>query len=254
MTGVTQGMNVEEVEVLGRRLQNVAQDFERWTQDLERLVLGAAWFGPDADMFKRSWWPQHRGRLKNVTEDLHGFGQSAINNASEQRRTSDDMGGGAGPATSYAPGGRPTPVDFPAAFGESLRSADETMSPYGSLMSFAGPQFEAGSNTSAMFSAATSGWTIGEYLAEGKYVDAGLSGVEAGGDIAAFALKKGGPTGYLGGVAVQTWTEVVREARHVDWSMDGLHDIKEASFDDWTGAFGDAAKQMPTKLLKIFSR
>lgn len=251
MTGVTHGMNVEEVEVLGRRLQNVAQDFERWAQDLERLVLGVAWAGPDADMFKRSWWPQHRGRLKTVTEDLHGFGQSAINNASEQRRVSDGMAGGSGPAFTYVSGGPSTAAEGPTTFGEALRSVDETMSPYGSLMSIVGGPFDHGSNTLAVFSAATSGWTIGEYLAEGQYVDAGLSGVEAGGDISAFALKRGGPVSYLGGVTVQTWTEVVREARHVDWSMDGLRDIKEASFDDWTGAFGDAAKQMPTKLLKI---
>jgi CHAP domain-containing protein len=95
MTGISQGMSIEEVETLGRRLQGVATDFDRWIQELERLVGGVTWVGPDAEMFKRSWWPQHRGRLTGVRQDLHGFGQSALNNAAEQRHASDGGDGGA---------------------------------------------------------------------------------------------------------------------------------------------------------------
>jgi hypothetical protein len=256
MTALSQGMNVDEVEALGRRLQGVAQDFERWTADLERIVNGVNWNGPDADMFKRSWWPQHRGRLNGVKTDLHGFGQSALNNASEQRRASEGGNDGAAAGGGFgSAGGAHTGGGNVGIFGDSLRSVDEQVVPLAGLVSLGGFAFkslEQGSNTFAIFSAATSGWTIGEHLAEGKYVDAGLDTVEAGGDITAFGLKRVPtvPT-YVAGMAVQSWTEALSAARDVDWSMKGLEDIKNASFDDWTGAFADSAKQLPMRIVKI---
>jgi hypothetical protein len=256
MTALSQGMNVDEVEALGRRLQSVAQEFERWTADLERIVNGVNWNGPDADMFKRSWWPGHRGRLNGVRTDLHGFGQSALNNASEQRRASEGGSDGAATAGGFgSAGGAHTGGGNVGILGDSLSSVDEQMIPLAGLVSlgaFVFKPLEQGSNTFAAFSAATSGWAIGEHLAEGKYVDAGLDTVEAGGDITAFSLKSvKTPQTYVAGMAVQSWTEALRAGRDVDWSMKGLQDIKSASFDDWTGAFADSAKQLPMRLVKI---
>jgi surface antigen len=154
MTGISQGMSIEEVEALGRRLQGVATDFDRWIQELERLVGGVTWVGPDADMFKRSWWPQHRGRLTGVRQDLHGFGQSALNNASEQRHASDGgdglggvaLGVGAGAAAVAGAVGSgvgatpPVPQTGPA--GGDFSDSD---------FRGAGPEFLADWNRSAQF-------------------------------------------------------------------------------------------------------
>lgn len=254
MTALSQGMNVDEVEALGRRLQSVAQDFDRWTADLDRLVNGVNWNGPDAERFKRSWWPQHRGRLGGVTTELHGFGQSALNNASEQRRASEGDGLATTAGFGSVAGGSITggSVSF---LGDSLRSVDAQVAPLAGLVSFGALAFkplEQGSNAFAGFSAATSGWTIGEHLADGKYVDAGLDTVAAGGDITAFSLKRTGtPPTYVAGMAVQSWTEALREARNVDWSTSGLEDIRNASLGDWTGALAETAKQLPMRLVKI---
>lgn len=98
---VTQGMNVEEVERLGAQLQRSAQDIDTWTASIDRLVVGTPWMGSDADRFKHEWWPGHRARIRSVAGELNGYGQSALNNASEQRRASGEAGAteGKGPAT-----------------------------------------------------------------------------------------------------------------------------------------------------------
>lgn len=84
MSQITHGMNPEEVQGLGRRLQDVSQQIQSLVSDLERAIGSTTWVGPDANTFKTQWWPQHKGHLTSVSNDLHGFGQSAINNASEQ--------------------------------------------------------------------------------------------------------------------------------------------------------------------------
>ena len=55
---------------------------------LNGKVQNTSWVGPDATKFKNDWWPQHRQHLQKMVQDLSGFGQSALNNASEQKRVS----------------------------------------------------------------------------------------------------------------------------------------------------------------------
>ncbi len=88
MSSITHGMNPEEVEALGRQLQTAANQLNAVITELERAVGSASWLGPDATTFKTQWWPEHRAHLKTVADGLHGFGQSALNNASEQRNVS----------------------------------------------------------------------------------------------------------------------------------------------------------------------
>jgi uncharacterized protein YukE len=84
-------MNVEEVERLGKQLQGTyAAEIRRFMSEIEKLVnnTNGIWIGKDGNDF-RSWWPAKRNALRAIAEDLHGFGQSALNNASEQRTVSD---------------------------------------------------------------------------------------------------------------------------------------------------------------------
>lgn len=83
---ITHGMNVEEVRALGYQLQQQAQHIQELITQLEGAVTNANWVGPDAMTFKGSWWPEHRNMLRAAAEQLHGFGQSALNNASEQEQ------------------------------------------------------------------------------------------------------------------------------------------------------------------------
>jgi hypothetical protein len=88
MANISHGMNVAEVKDLGHRLQNVAKDITSMVNLLNGKVQNTSWVGPDATRFKNDWWPQHRQHLQKIVQDLEGFGQSALNNASEQERTS----------------------------------------------------------------------------------------------------------------------------------------------------------------------
>jgi uncharacterized protein YukE len=85
---VTHGMNVEEVTALGTTLQTQAGHIRDMVGQLEGAINGTTWMGPDADQFKGQWWPEHKQHLLAVAEQLHGFGQSAKNNATEQMNTS----------------------------------------------------------------------------------------------------------------------------------------------------------------------
>lgn len=98
MTRITHGMDVDRVEQMGARLQNECsaqlRDLATEIDQLVESVVGPQWKGRDADRF-RNWWPDKKSALHAAAEDLYGFGQSALNNAAEQRQASSP-GGGAG--------------------------------------------------------------------------------------------------------------------------------------------------------------
>jgi hypothetical protein len=90
MGAITHGMNANDVEAVGHRLQDRhAEAIRAAVAQIEQLVSnsGSSWTGPDADDF-RGWWSEKRQRMLAMAEDLHGFGQSALNNVSEQRGAS----------------------------------------------------------------------------------------------------------------------------------------------------------------------
>ncbi len=88
MANITHGMNPDEVDRLGGDLQRIASDIAAKIKEIESKIGSTSWVGPDARKFKDEWWPGHRSSLKKIQSDLHGFGQSAKNNASEQRQVS----------------------------------------------------------------------------------------------------------------------------------------------------------------------
>jgi len=84
----THGMNVEQVRQLGNSLQAKAEEIRTLISQLEGQLNSTTWEGPDAQQFKGSWWPEHKNNLLQAAEGLNGFGQAALNNASEQEATS----------------------------------------------------------------------------------------------------------------------------------------------------------------------
>lgn len=95
---LTHGMDVEAVEALGALLQQRSEQLRQISAEIERRLAGSAWNGPDGQAFRQQAWPAGRGRLTQVAADLHGFGQSALNNAAEQRQASGVSGGSTGGA------------------------------------------------------------------------------------------------------------------------------------------------------------
>ncbi len=102
------GMNIAEVEALALTLRKSADELAGFAAVLNRLVTTAAWQGPTAAKFKQQWWPQHRTRVGQIEANIRGFGQSAVNNASDQRKASEE-----GVGAAIAGGGSSLPTDTP---------------------------------------------------------------------------------------------------------------------------------------------
>ena len=90
------GMDVEAVESVGRQLKQGAAAVDPIVGTLDKAVssLAQLWDGPDAQRLIQSW-PTFRKSLVAAQASIAGLGQSALNNASEQRQAS---GAGARPA------------------------------------------------------------------------------------------------------------------------------------------------------------
>jgi hypothetical protein len=99
------GMDVDLVEDLGSALKADAGRLDQLTRQIDALVKRAPviWEGPDARDFLGSRWPKHRQALLLSVDGVSGLGQSALNNAAEQRRASNSLGVGGGSTGSYSP-------------------------------------------------------------------------------------------------------------------------------------------------------
>lgn len=92
------GMDVDAVESAGRALKAHADRIDGIIRALDRSVksLGPVWQGATAQRFIQRTWPAYRTELVAAREHIAGLGQSALNNASEQRGVSRGSGGTAG--------------------------------------------------------------------------------------------------------------------------------------------------------------
>lgn len=95
------GMDADAVESAGRALKARAEQIDGIVRSLDRTVKGLSgvWDGKVAKTFVGTWWPEHRKLLVAARAHIDGLGQSALNNASEQRRVSSSAGAGSGSAS-----------------------------------------------------------------------------------------------------------------------------------------------------------
>ena len=84
------GMEVDVVEGLGRQLKQQGANIGNVIAQIESLVNQAvsSWDGQDARDFQGWWTQQHKPRLRELQNAIDGLGQSALNNASDQRGVS----------------------------------------------------------------------------------------------------------------------------------------------------------------------
>lgn len=90
MGELTHGMNIDEVEELGRFLQQKGRDLEQLLTGIDGKIRASSWTGGDADRFRGDWWPKHKAQLATLAREIDGLGQSALNNASAQRSASEE--------------------------------------------------------------------------------------------------------------------------------------------------------------------
>jgi hypothetical protein len=88
MAAISHGMNVEQVKQLGNLLKQKKQEIDQLISQVNNQLNNTSWEGPDAVAFKTQQWPDHRNHLQQIGAAIEGFGQSALNNASEQEQAS----------------------------------------------------------------------------------------------------------------------------------------------------------------------
>jgi hypothetical protein len=256
------GADPAALDRLAAFFERAAGDLDGFATRLRRELAQAPWIGTEAIRFGAEFDARHRRSLVQASSELRGAAGKLRRNAVAQRSASAAGGGSipSGSTRALGVGGILSGGGWsPIALGDQLRRWSDNAGPFAGLFSTLDDVKEvpiAGVAGKALsgFGYFTEGYTIREELSRGEYVDAGLSTVFAGGDLVADTLKsRGTPLGYGGGVAVQTWTEVGRAARDVDWSAEGLQQIRDASLSDWGGAFMDSAKALPSRMIKIFS-
>lgn len=88
------GMDVDVVESLGKQLRTQGQSIRMTVGKVDALInqAGQHWYGGRGRSFVNQWQTIHRQHLLTVAESIEGLGQSALNNAAEQRGVSGDGG------------------------------------------------------------------------------------------------------------------------------------------------------------------
>lgn len=88
MTGGFVGMDPDLVEGVAHQLKGKAGEIDGLIAGLDSLItqLEAHWKGHDAAQFQGWWQQQHRPALRHLHDAIEGLGQSALNNAAEQRQ------------------------------------------------------------------------------------------------------------------------------------------------------------------------
>lgn len=84
------GMEVDQVAAAGKALKDRSAEIDSVVAKLDGIVrtMPSVWDGPDSQQFVNDWWPDHKRMLVSASTRVAGLGQSALNNASEQREAS----------------------------------------------------------------------------------------------------------------------------------------------------------------------
>lgn len=133
-SNLTHGMNLGEVEEMGRFLKERAAAISAVGAAIDARVRATSWCGGDADRFRGDWWPDHKSALMAMAKELDGLGQSALNNVAEQRQVSEDPST-SGPDLSACvlPGGATAELAGRNALAELLAMTDGPV-PQGQIM------------------------------------------------------------------------------------------------------------------------
>ncbi|OIQ92697.1 hypothetical protein GALL_253690 [mine drainage metagenome] len=228
------GMDVDSVERIGHGLQTDADALTALTSKIDATVrrLAGVWDGRDSTEFVGTWWPQHKSSLQQVQDQIRGLGQSALNNASEQRGASDSTGGS--PAT----GG---------------------MSSHGALAGGGSLSLSGLVDGTEKVTLPGVGWKLGDvvgltgagtYLAAFDAARGFTSGdpaqiTDAAASVTASVLKSGGIASgplYLSGVIVAEGQEIARDVARADLSATGMATVGQYIVQHPMDALGAAAQ------------
>ena len=83
------GADVQQLKDLGGKLQAGATEIENQKSNLDKVLKGTDWKGPDAERFRSEWDGNHMTQLAKVADALKEAGQKAKKNADQQEQASN---------------------------------------------------------------------------------------------------------------------------------------------------------------------
>lgn len=105
------GADTEALRALGRAVGGGAERLEQLTAQLDGIVGGARWQGPDADAFRADWAGHVRTGMHARVGALRGEAAELAGQADEQDGASGDGGAGGPGGAADGPRASPTPGD-----------------------------------------------------------------------------------------------------------------------------------------------
>jgi uncharacterized protein YukE len=217
-------MDADAVETSARQLKSQAASIGSLVAQIDRLVssLPSVWDGQDAQQFVHDWWPQHKKAFVAAQQQVDGLGQSALNNASEQRQVSLDNGTGS--AGSSSGGGTD-----PASAGSGFSSLPNLGNIYRDFMDQT-PIWPISVGTGLGMTPFSSPYADGAALVlddrlslQDKVGEGAHSLMDvAGSEIRQAGFEQRNLPLYLWGVAVSQWGDVGSEFSKADFSAGGL--------------------------------
>jgi WXG100 family type VII secretion target len=85
-----EGMDPDVVQNLGQQLKNQENSLHSIVSAIDGIInqMDGSWKGADATQFLGWWQQQHRPAMMAAATAIGGLGQSAFNNADQQRQAS----------------------------------------------------------------------------------------------------------------------------------------------------------------------
>lgn len=248
------GADVDQLRTLARTLSQAADQLEGMTGAVTSILAGTSWFGPDAERHRSHWHVASVRQVRGVVAALREAANTVERNAEEQEQASSAQSGGgkSGPWIGLnGPQGlidiMPHRIDIGAPFvdiRDFLNSTPAWPITWGTML---GPLDEWGALPllDALGLAGDSGLSDGQRIIEAQ---------NSMTDLVGGLLKSGGtPVGYLSGVAVAQWGDVIALAAQADFSMDALQTTANYIVTDPGGAFEAARDAVLGYVPKLFS-
>ena len=244
------GGDVDQLRALARTLGQAADRLENMTSTVTSMLGATTWLGPDAERHRSQWHTDSMARARTVAAALREAASTVNRNADEQEQASS-VHGGANPLSLTAPQGfvdiLPGGLDMtnPAVnIRDFLRSNAVWPITWGTML---GPLDDWGALplVDALGLAGDSRLTDGQRIVEAQNSMTDLAG--------GLLKSRGGAVGYLSGVAVAQWGDVISQAAQADFSASTLQNTTDYIANNPAGAFEAARDAVIGYVPKLFS-
>ena len=247
------GADVAQLRALARTLTQAADRLESTSSAVTGQLSGVGWAGPDAEQYRSQWRGEWQGLLRSAVTTLRDTASTVARNAAEQDQTSRADG----VAVSPSPGLPPSltrVLPYPI-----MDTANDN--PLVDIRDFL--------KSNALWPI-TWGALLGRYddiaalplldalgLAADSRIDDGERMLEAANsatDVAGGLLKsQATPVGYLSGVALSQWGDVLTAAARADFRGAGINTTVDYVAKNPAGAFEAARDAVVGYVPKLFS-